>query len=192
MIENLFSTPIYVARVDNFNNIQQNIEKSLKTIDFSMISGWGKTNYLSTNNFQDDIIEKYDIKPLFDEIKRHIELYRKEIGNNSPKLDFSMTSWFTKCEKDNFAHLHNHGTADISGVYYYKTNGDDGNLYFHTPNPFLDTNDFYMHLGNQWEHKPFDGKLILFPSWLMHGVRANQTNNTRISLSFNVTFKKSV
>tara|TARA_B100000131_G_scaffold76325_1_gene72851 strand:- start:1101 stop:1667 length:567 start_codon:yes stop_codon:yes gene_type:complete len=188
MIENLFSTPIYVARVDNFDKIQQEIEETLKKTDFSMISGWGRTHYLSTTDFNDDIIDK----SLKKEIKKHLFKYKTEISSNFEYSDYEMISWFTKCGKDNYAHMHNHGASDISGVYYHKTNGEDGNLFFHTPNPFLDTNNFYMHLGNQWEHTPFEGKLLLFPGWLMHGVRENPTDNERISLSFNITFKNRV
>ena len=32
---------------------------------------------------------------------------------------------------------------------------------------------------------PEKGKLVLFPSWIYHGVRPNDTDDTRISLSFN-------
>ena len=47
-------------------------------------------------------------------------------------------------------------------------------------------------MGTDFEHEPMEGKLIIFPGWLLHGVRQNSTDNTRISLSFNITFKNAV
>ena len=34
------------------------------------------------------------------------------------------------------------------------------------------------------------GKLLMFPSYLKHGILRNQTTDTRISISFNVFFKE--
>jgi uncharacterized protein (TIGR02466 family) len=36
-----------------------------------------------------------------------------------------------------------------------------------------------VHLDNS------EGRLIMFPAWLWHGVEPNQSNNIRISVSFN-------
>ena len=33
-----------------------------------------------------------------------------------------------------------------------------------------------------------DGRLIIFPAWLSHGVPANRSNRDRISVSFNIMF----
>ncbi len=35
-------------------------------------------------------------------------------------------------------------------------------------------------------YKPTEGLFIIFPSWLWHGVEPNQSEESRISLSFNI------
>ena len=46
-----------------------------------------------------------------------------------------------------------------------------------------------MKRAEVWEHKPEVGKILLFPGWLKHGINTNNTDNIRISLSFNICFK---
>ena len=124
------------------------------------------------------------------EIDKHLKEYCSEIGYEYKR--YKIDSWLSKFGKGNYAHIHHHGITDISGVYYYKTNGNDGKIFFETPNPFLDTQLCYLRYGETWEHKPQEGKILLFPGWLRHGVRTNETDNTRISLSFNIYFNHSL
>ena len=77
---------------------------------------------------------------------------------------------------------HVHGNSTISGVYYYKTNGNDGDLVIFNPN--------HNNVLNSWESpeiriKPENGKLVLFPSYLYHEIETNTTQDTRISVAFN-------
>ena len=36
---------------------------------------------------------------------------------------------------------------------------------------------------------PTEGELILFPGWLDHGVQTNDTDDERVSVSFNIRFE---
>ena len=85
------------------------------------------------------------------------------------------------------------GYAVISGVYYYKTNGDDGDIFFECPVPTIGSSFCYFNnYCNRWIHKPEEGKILLFPSWLKHGISKNETDETRISISFNLYFDRGV
>ena len=55
----------------------------------------------------------------------------------------------------------------------------DGNLFFESPTQW-NTNRITI--------KPEVGQLLLFPSWLYHGVTNHTTDYPRISLSFNIIF----
>ena len=46
------------------------------------------------------------------------------------------------------------------------------------------------HLNNNFVIKPKVGKLLLFPSWLEHGVHINHTDHERMSVSFNINFRR--
>jgi len=120
-------------------------------------------------------------------IDHHLRVYCSEL--NFPIRDYELNTWFSLFKKGNYAHIHNHGLADISGVYYYKTNGKDGKIFFESPNPHFDTSRCYFWKGYRREYDPEEGHILLFPSWLRHGVETNQTDDVRISLSFNIKFK---
>jgi uncharacterized protein (TIGR02466 family) len=85
-----------------------------------------------------------------------------------------------------FSHPHDHGSFDISGVYYVDTTGEDGNLYFLNPNKMMKCSKITENYEQMHFFKPEVGRLFLFPSWLDHGVSENKTKSDRISLSFNI------
>ena len=185
--QQLYSTPIYSeAPIKNFEKIQTEIREYLRGEKFRYVPRWGKTHLLSDPSFRSNPIESL---PLFkEELDQHIKRYCHNIGFYSEYHISS--SWFTKCKKGDYAHIHSHGTNCISGVYYYKTNGKDGDLFFESPINGIDTNFVFLHLSEQMIHTPAEGKIVLFPSFLRHGVRKNITNNVRISLSFNLQFNE--
>ena len=188
VIEPLFPTLVYGADcISNFEKIQSEIKENLRGEKFRYSDYWGETHLLSDPTFESNPI--VDSLPLFkEELDQHIKRYCHNIGFYSEYHISS--SWFTKCKKGDYAHIHSHGTNCISGVYYYKTNGKDGDLFFESPINGIDTNFVFLHLSEQMIHTPAEGKIVLFPSFLRHGVRKNSTNNVRISLSFNLQFNE--
>ena len=187
-IHHLFSTPIWYNKcVNNFEKIQEEIDEVVPEIDFKMIPSWGSTHYLSTQTFQQDLFRDYMLDSLRDEIRRNLTSYLKEVVFE-PR-PFQMCSWLTKFEKGCYGHIHNHGTSDISGVYYHKTNGKDGDLFFQSPAPGHGMSRvFGLQCSGSRRYIPKEGVLLLFPGFLDHGINTNETDNTRISLSFNIRF----
>ena len=184
MIEYAFPTPIYHNRVSDFNNIQSKITNSLSKIDFDYNSKWGKTHLISSNLSEREL-KRRRLQPLLKEIDVHLKEYCLQL--NFILESYNMCGWFAKFGKDNYAHLHHHATADIAGVYYYKTNGLDGTLYFESPNQFLPISKCYSRSPVcTWEHTPMEGKIILFPGWLQHAVTPLNVDDERISFSFNI------
>ncbi len=189
MIEHLYATLLYHNMVADHKILNYQIDKVIDKIEFNMKDDWGATHYLSTDfapNVPPNILKELGLRKLSQEIDKHIREYCSEL--RFEVNDYTVQSWFSKFEKRNYAHIHDHGEADISGVYYYKTNGKDGNLFFQTPNPYHSVTKCYLVQAIDWEHQPIEGKILLFPGWLKHGVRTNMTDNTRISLSFNIYF----
>ena len=86
--------------------------------------------------------------------------------------------------------IHCHPNSFLSGVYYVNTNDDSGDIFFQDP----------RHVASMWscpvtEHTPWtirqvtyhpvSGGMLIFPSWLYHGVEPNLSDAPRISMSFN-------
>lgn len=183
MIEELFSTPLYVSQLDNFEEIKTQLGEVLPDIGFT--SG---NHYLTDPTFTEDLLLKYNLYKLRNELDRHIREYCKHL--NYECGEYVIKSWLSMYKKGQYAHIHEHGHYDIAGVVYFQTNGEDGDIFFTSANPFLSISKIFQNmLSMSWTHKPIPGKILLFPGWLSHGVRTNDTDNTRISFSFNVLFK---
>ncbi len=187
MIENIFPTPIYYSIVDNLQTVQEEISNCIESIEFGINSRWGKTHYLSDPTFKTNFIQKYNLNNFKKTLDTHLTYYCSEMGLSCKPYKIT-SSWMSLFRKNNYGHIHNHGYVDVSGVYYFKTNEDDGKIFFLCPTPSMESSFLYQDLAVRWEHKPIVGKLLLFPGWLSHGIQTNETDDDRISLSFNINF----
>jgi len=192
MIENWFATPIYnkvLSRVE-MESVQLSIGKIIEHLDFQKVPGWGSHNHsVSDPTFSENLFDLYDLSGVEQVIVRSVNEY---INSFDYDKSFDITikeSWLTDTNKGEYTVPHNHGGFDISGVYYFLTNSNDGDINFVNPSPVLQTSKFISN-SQYIKYKPKAGKLLLFPSWLTHFVNENETDNRRISLSFNIELKE--
>lgn len=192
MIHNLFSTPVYEyqGKFEEIFLVQDEIKKTLPTIlsedTFKNPDGWNdgvktniKSRYNSIKDFQMTNLEKF--------IETHVRNYIKTISAWEPMPYRLAHSWINLVDHQDYQNWHQHSDASISGVYYYQTSENDGDISFRTPNQFVELELFPLgtEVDKFYNIKPKIGKLLLFPGWLSHSVKKNTTNNTRISISFN-------
>jgi uncharacterized protein (TIGR02466 family) len=86
------------------------------------------------------------------------------------------------------------GPAIITAVFYvHKESAEMGNLYFGNPIELLwqtqPLSEFRRHENRYTEFDGRTGDLILFPSWLQHGIRPNKTDISRYSIAANYELK---
>lgn len=187
IIEKLFPTPIYVTIIDNLDAVQEEFDKC--KIEFHDIGfqDWGKTHKISSPNFQTDLIQENNLHIFPKTIDKHLRNYCREL--NFTYNNYEIRSWMTAFSRGEYAHIHTHPFSDIAGVYYYKTSGDDGELFFEPNDELARHSRCFGEQADRWIHKPVVGKLILFPSYLRHGVTTNNSNfSLRHSVSFNIKF----
>ncbi len=87
--------------------------------------------------------------------------------------------------------LHNHPNSILSGAYYLQAPTDCGRIFFLDPRPAAHVILPPIARFTPWTFRRvhYDarpGRLLLFPSWLWHGVDPNESAEDRICLSFNV------
>ena len=112
----IFPIPIYSNGIENFDDIQYEINKAVEKVNFEMRPDWGHTHYLSDITFEENFIEKYKLTNFKKELTWHMNQFHQN-------KNFSIeSSWMTVFKKYNYGHIHDHGGNDISGVYYFKTN----------------------------------------------------------------------
>jgi len=194
-IENCFAIPIYHVLVENFISIQQEFKTVIDTTNFKHVEGWdNNAQLLSDTEFVTSIFKSHNLKSFENELDKHIKEYAKSINltKNIDTYDIAQ-SWITLTKPGQYAHRHSHGYSDISGVYYIQTNSNDGDFWTENPlSQLFETSYFYSHIPERIYTRPQAGRLILFPSWLKHGVDKNTTNEGRISCSFNIFFNRTL
>lgn len=100
-------------------------------------------------------------------------------------------SWLNYTEQHGYHHQHKHPNSFISGTLWIQTNENDYvsfykerfeqiKIYTDHPNVFTAEKNIFSAI---------EGKLLLFPSHLLHGVEPVEGSKRRISLAFN-TFVK--
>jgi uncharacterized protein (TIGR02466 family) len=100
-----------------------------------------------------------------------------------------INSWANIARKGQCTMPHIHEEASWSAV-YYVTPTEDGILYLKDPRTqeAMDASHRFLKqpYSNVIGKRPFDaGELILFPSWLEHGVAPSSKDTTRISIACN-------
>ena len=200
VLYHLFPTPVYAAMVDNLDVVQSEIDGVCDKLEFIYNPNFGQTHKLSAPSFKTNVIGEHNMVNFSEQIHKHIDHYLNAIEfeqsgyfnpENPLKYDI-VSSWITKFEKRDYAHIHNHGHCDISGVYYYKVGEDKdetGDLFFQSPVPSMITSFTFNHYAYKQCQIPQEGKLLLFPAYLDHGVATNESGYDRMSLSFNILFQ---
>lgn len=189
-VDYLFPTPLYCSAVNNFEEIQKELHECATKIDFKMRDN---THHISDITFKENLIEKYGLELFEKELDFHVKKYAKELQSHCRMSAFDIgyninSSWLSLFAFGDYGCVHSHDTTmfntnHISGCYYFKTNGSDGNIFFESPLPFE---------AYRVKMSPEEGKILLFPSWLKHGIQKNMTDTTRISLSFNISFNMDI
>ena len=110
--------------------------------------------------------------------------------NNAHNLNYKILEmWANISNPKGFNIEHNHPGSFISGVFYLKVPKNSGKIIFRDPRPIPDWNgdSFFFHaLSCNTPIEPKEKMLLLFPSWLYHRVETNNSNEERISISFNI------
>ena len=191
-IHNLFPTPVYEheGTIEETFLVQDEIRKKLDSIreadSFENPIGWGdgvQTNIKKRIN----TIHDFELVHLKKYINKHVVKYVEMIGAFMPVPIMMAHSWVNITEKGQYQNWHQHRDSTISGCYYYQTSGEDGDITFETPVPYVNLEIFPAggHCVRHEAFKPKVGKLFLFPGWLNHRVGVNNTDTPRISFAFN-------
>ena len=194
-LHSAFATPIYYVKPkdeDEYDLIQEELINVHENTAYEQPKQFPKSasHELTPNPFGSNVIKKYNCSNFLEFLKREVKDFMGSLDYTNPMEYLIDASWITKTTKGKFALEHTHGATDISGVYYIKTNEQDGNLFFKDPNE-RSVGNLLMDLTVQQNVAPLQqGLLILWPGYLSHGTFANETDHERLSLSFNIKFTR--
>lgn len=182
-IEYWFSTPIYVTML-NSNDIEvchSELSIIIESYQDKLSNPWGDTVKTNFNyNGSNHVLNGTETNKIFtNKCNEFLHL----LHNDS--IIKIKESWFNISDKRDFQHFHIHDNYDVSGVYFFQTDGNDGDLVFNNPSLINRYHKLTANIEPKVNYKPETGKLILFPSFLEHGVFHNTSENKRISFAFN-------
>ena len=130
------------------------------------------------NTFQEDSYlptDKEPVKKLLNEVDTIIQ---QNINMNFETVN----QWAHILQPNESTMIHTHDKPgmppQLSWVYYSKTDKDCGNIVWQTTvhNKFI-----------SMEHTPEVGQLIIFPNWMPHFTKKNNSGNIRMSISGNAS-----
>ena len=129
-------------------------------------------------------------KPLVNELfKMQFEIYEEEHLDREPIIG---NMWANINPPGGYNRPHLHPNSHFSGVYYIKAPENSGQIVFNEPRsgahmvmPRRKEGQPPSHLWREVRVDPLEGRIIMFPAWLWHCVEPNESNDIRISVSFN-------
>ena len=183
--EEFFPTNVYGkdVQLDNNKLTQDIINWSNQDpgVAKTNVKGWHSTT---------DMASKPEYQPLVNElIIMSKDIFKEEWLDREPVLG---NMWANINPKEGSNQPHIHPNSLFSGVYYVKSNPQAGRLKIYDPRPGAQIvmpvrkeGQPPKHLWKDANLDPVTGRLIMFPAWLWHSVEPNQSDELRISVSFN-------
>lgn len=182
-IEQLWPTYMYAGRVEDIDNEKiaewiLDYKKNTETRKFSNQGGWQES------------ISDYQHDPIFKEyIQAIVQTLRITNLKLTEETQLSIHSWANVNEKGNWNMIHNHPGTDLSGVYYVKVPKNSGQILFFDPRKIDTVDKAFEEQPKIIGSYPVEGNLFMFPSYLEHMVTPNESDETRISIAFNIVTK---
>ena len=194
MSETLFSTRLYKARIP----VSRGLEETCLGLAMDDQAGrrWsrdhgygGYTSYASLN----DLTRRASIFAELERgLARHVAAFGRELEFDLGRQRLGLDSlWVNVMNKGAIHAPHIHPHSVISGTYYVTVPARSGAIRFEDPRLALmmaaPARKAKARLENRLfvDVEPKPGMLLLWESWLRHGVETNRAQGQRISVSFN-------
>ena len=194
----LFPTVIHELKVDNFSSIKEDLvkfvyeerEKDPKGLNFSNMGGWQSEPTYMYQSYQE-----YD-NILFSTVSKTIKSYFSD--NVMDKEIIFEGLWMNINKKGDYNTAHDHPNCHMAGAFWINSPEGCGNFECQSPHSYncgqeinVYTSDFREKTNSYGSYGflPIEGSIMLFPASLNHRVTPNQSDEDRISSSFNLTFK---
>ena len=179
----LNAIPLWV--VEDFGLLSEQEMKDLLSLEYQMNSSGGKN--LITSNRQ--ILDLPQFTDLRGRMQEALATYTHDILSITDTFRFT-DSWSTRNPTGTHHPAHIHANSIFSGVYYAQV--ESGAIEFLFERQFSQSFRFKYNFKNynlanstSWWLDCKPGMLVLFPSWLEHQVKVNESDTERVIIGFN-------
>ncbi|MEM6406626.1 MAG: TIGR02466 family protein [Pseudomonadota bacterium] len=195
----LFPTPLWRVLVGD-----SSLNKSLRAAIYDVARNdtnfdatkypFGYTSYISGLLLHHDVRFKEVTQKILVECKKFLLALQIKKQVNNARLGLRVNDLFCNINKKySFHGPHRHERSDISAVYYVDVGTESSAFVAHNPAEplFMHTQlDFFEAdsplVKDQHIIQPATGELLIFPSWMMHEVKQQQSDQERISIALNL------
>ena len=144
-------------------------------------------------------VEKLNIqnsifKPSIDTFLEEINQYLFKLNTNILRMRI-VEVWKNTYEKGYFQETHDHLPLHLSGVVFLTDEQEGDSRFFFHNHHSNEVSKAWREIGVSIDKhyiKAERGKVLLFPSYMLHGVTVHKTNNPRKTVAFNVEFNTSI
>ncbi len=180
----IFPTELYEGQEDISEYKEELIEyfmdfqKEHESVSVSNRKGYQSEPFL----YDVPSFEKYSpiiwaiLKPYFDQVVENIIDHGFSVHLTLSNL------WVNINHPGSYNIEHTHPHSVYSGVLWIKSPEYSGNLVLQHPSK----HNVYATTFTNYEIVPEEGKVVIFPSHVIHSVLPNESDEDRISLSFNI------
>ena len=177
----VFTVPFYEFFADS--KLTEEVLTIAKELDYRP----NTTNKTSANRL------KY--KPLIDWFETCLAEVKEDLYQDID-IQLKVTDcWVNKSSYTEKHHAHSHSNSMYSGVFYLTTHDKKSTTKFFLPNPFYNIDHTTLFAIKELintsktsivsEVAPVTGKLIIFPSHVVHETATNVTRDNRYTVAFN-------
>ena len=184
MIDAVFATPVYKS--DNLYKLKEEQIQYLKTLE--MIKNKGG-NYLTTRK---DIMDDKPMEDFKHWCLLNVRAFAKQLGASERTSFYITQSWMNRNPPHSYHHTHMHPNSIFSCIYYVE--GDKCPTYFYRYDDRTSFGNFAFY-ENDKGSSAFTatkagvmnevGRLVIFPSSMVHDVDNNESDKDRVTISFN-------
>jgi hypothetical protein len=184
---NLWPTPYWFAIINEFKEhpTKVSFNEDIKNYILGLEETVPPVRKSNRGGWQSELLNpEGEMKPLIikiDEICKNLNLGIKETW--IPQI------WANVNRKHNWNIIHQHGSYSLSGTYYVKVPKGSGRLVFRDPRTGSIGNIFFRNNVGGGEFANIDiveGMIVIWPSFIDHFVEPNESDEERISISFDI------
>ena len=147
--------------------------------------GWQSSGFSISD--KDDVLHSFLINclSLFPTMKKTVRIKAEAWVNINKPGDYNVK--------------HQHPDCNLSGVLWIKCSENCGNIEFENPSGFQTYREIDSYIDDfkdrnniypAYYFPPTEGRTLVFPSYLQHKVEENQSDEDRISVSFNIRLEE--
>ena len=197
-LNKLFYQPMWAEELTEIDDRQLNqiqefcLDQASKTPGrkFTNDGGWQSDEYLHKD------LKDTPLNSLLNIILEKLNGCMHELGSHIP-IEFE-TIWINVNNQSHSNSIHTHSGA-LSGSFYVKVPDQSASIFFTREQDLHQW--FYGSIGSQHNTEassprvyigPMEKLLVVFPSWVPHGVNPNPSTEDRISIAFNTQLKSNI